>query len=577
MVKSDLILLHAPSVYDFRENIVMYGPISEHIPSTPIFEMYPIGFLSIVGHLRRNGYRVRIINLAAKMLIDPAFQPEELIKRLEPMAFGIDLHWLVHAHGSLEVARLVKRHHPDTPIILGGLSSTYYHREIANDFPEVDFILRGDSVEEPLLQLLRCIERGKPPENVPNLTWRDEDGRKHINQLTYVPETLDDFILNYRDIADLVIGHHDLKGNLPYRSWMDHPFTALLTCKGCLYDCINCGGSRSTFRNVYMRGKPAFKSPDRLVEEMKIIEEFIRAPVFLIGDLRQGGERYAREILNLIGEEGVDNPIIIELFTAAPKDYIKRVADSCSTFTLQISPESHDEEIRRLQGRPYTNNGLEKTIEHAVKFGCQRVDVFFMIGLPGQTYQSTMDTANYCRVLTQKYEKGGVVHPFIAPLAPFIDPGSPAFEKPAEYGYVRTLTTLAEHREALRKPLWKHFLNYQTRWMTRDEIVEASYDALYILNKVKRDYGLIDRVEAERMEGEISLARGLMSRIDEICASTTDLEEREQRLIRLREELDAINRPLPYLRDELIATCETKIKKSAVVKYLLRRAFRRSA
>ncbi len=46
MSQPDLILLHPPSIYDFRRKTMLYGPISDVIPSSPIFEMYPIGFTS---------------------------------------------------------------------------------------------------------------------------------------------------------------------------------------------------------------------------------------------------------------------------------------------------------------------------------------------------------------------------------------------------------------------------------------------------------------------------------------------------------------------------------------------------
>lgn len=149
MSSSHLVLLHAPSVYDFREKAILYGPISDLVPSSPVFEMYPIGFVTLAEYLARHGFRTRIVNLAVRMLRDPHFDAESAIRALTPLAFGIDLHWLPHAHGALEVARLVKKHHPRTPVILGGFSASYYHRELLAR-PEVDFVLRGDSTEEPL-------------------------------------------------------------------------------------------------------------------------------------------------------------------------------------------------------------------------------------------------------------------------------------------------------------------------------------------------------------------------------------------------------------------------------------------
>ena len=50
-MRTDLILLHAPSVYDFREKSILYGPMSDLVPSSPIFEMYPIGFLTMANYL----------------------------------------------------------------------------------------------------------------------------------------------------------------------------------------------------------------------------------------------------------------------------------------------------------------------------------------------------------------------------------------------------------------------------------------------------------------------------------------------------------------------------------------------
>ena len=181
MATTDLILLHAPSVYDFRKRPILFGPVSDVIPSTQIFEMYPIGFMTMLQHLQEHGYNVRIINIALLMLRSRRFDAEKLIQSLHPRAFGIDLHWLVHAQGSLELAALIKRHHPDTPVIFGGLSSSYYHEELI-EYPQVDYVIRGDSAEEPLRQLMASITNEQSPADVPNLTWQ-EDGETRSNPI----------------------------------------------------------------------------------------------------------------------------------------------------------------------------------------------------------------------------------------------------------------------------------------------------------------------------------------------------------------------------------------------------------
>ncbi|MFQ6079966.1 MAG: cobalamin-dependent protein, partial [Thermodesulfobacteriota bacterium] len=130
MAKTDLVLLHPPSLYDFRKVPVMYGPISDVVPSTPVFEMYPIGFASLSEYLERNGLRVRIINVALKMLKSKGFDVAKMLRRLRPIAFGLDLHWMAHVQGGLALAEEIKRIHPHVPVILGGLSASYYHEDL---------------------------------------------------------------------------------------------------------------------------------------------------------------------------------------------------------------------------------------------------------------------------------------------------------------------------------------------------------------------------------------------------------------------------------------------------------------
>ena len=249
----DLVLLHAPSVYDFRQKTILYGPVSDLIPHSPIFEMYPIGMASIAEYLERAGYQVRIVNLAVRMLSDNKFDAETMIKRLRSPVFGIDLHWMVHCHGAIEVARVVKRCHPEAKVVLGGFSASYYYKELFQ-YPEIDYVLRGDSTEEPFRQLMDCITNRKEPEAVPNLVWRDNQGKIQENPFSYVPADLDDVMVNhYGNVIRSVFRYRDLTSYTPFKGWLRYPITAVLTCRGCTENCVVCGGSAAASRRFYNR------------------------------------------------------------------------------------------------------------------------------------------------------------------------------------------------------------------------------------------------------------------------------------------------------------------------------------
>lgn len=545
MPRTDLLLLHAPSVYDFRKKSILYGPVSDLVPSTPVFEMYPIGLTTIAEYLERHGFRVRIINLALHMLQNPRFDVEKYVRRSNPRAFGIDLHWLPHAHGALEVARLVKTAHPHTPLMMGGLSATYFHRELIAR-PEVDYIVRGDSTEEPVLQLMCHICReGRdeaPPalEDIPNLTWKDAAGQIHINPLTYVPDNLDHLLLDYNYVVKAVVRYRDLVGFVPFQGWWRYPITAALTARGCRQDCRTCGGSATAFRHLCHRQRPAFRSPENLARDIRNIERFSKGPIFVLGDLRQPGPDYADRFLRAV--RGAKEQFIFEIFNPASRDFLQKIAQAVPRFTLEISPESHDEGVRAAFGRRYSNQALEDTIAYALEAGCQRCDIFFMVGLPGQTYQSVLDTVTYCDHLLARFNRDGDtrVIPFISPLAPFLDPGSAAFEEPEKHGYRLFYRTLEEHRQALVQPSWKYVLNYETQWMSRDEIVTSTYEAGLRFNRIKAKYGLITPPVAEATERRIRQAMRLSRQIDDIM-SITDGRRRSKLLTALKPQVDRAN------------------------------------
>ena len=521
---TDLILLHPPCVYDFRKNSIFFGPISDVIPSTPVFEMYPLGFVSISQYLNKHGYDVRIINVAYKMLSNPHYDPEKEIKNLKAKAFGIDLHWLPHAQGGLELAKIVKKYHPQTPVIFGGLSSSYFHEELIA-YPQVDFVIRGESAEVPLLRLLSTLQNkvenpakgGDGFSSVPNLTYK-EDGEMRINQLSYVPGDLNEFSIDYTHIIKSVIKHRDFSGYLPFSDWQNYPITAVFTCRGCTYNCKTCGGSKEAYLKFCYRRKPAYRDPELVASDINRICNYFKGPIFVIGDIFQPGDNYAQKFLNLLKKQKVDNHLILEFFEIPSRESLKRIASSIPHFNIQLSPESHDQKIRAFFGRPYDNQKMEEMIQTALEFGCQRLDLFFMIGLPHQNYQSVLDTVEYCDYLLEKFGKGKRLHPYIAPLVPFLDPGSCVFENPEEFGYKLLYRSLEEHRRALLYPSWKHMLNYETKWMKRDEIVQSTYQAALRLNEIKYKHRLTRFKKFKEIERGIKEAVRVIDKIDNMVS-----------------------------------------------------------
>ena len=508
----DLLLLHPPSVYDFREKSILYGPVSDMVPSSVVFEIYPIGFLTMAGYLERRGLRVRIVNLGLRMLSDPKFDVRAFLVGLRPAAIGIDLHWMPHCHGAIEVARLAKEVHPGVPVLFGGLSATYFHEELMQ-YPEVDFVLRGDSTEPPLHQLLLALRAGGSLEGIPNLTWRDGSVVR-ANPLSFVPPALDYVDVHPELLIEMAIRYRDLAGVLPFNGWLRNPTTMVLPLKGCAFECITCGSSATTCRHLTLRRKPVFRSPANLAANLAAISRFSRGPVVIPGDLLQGGRRYATRCIDEIAAAGVRNEICLEFFDVPPLEFLRHVDARLPNWSFELSPESHDPGVRHaMEGETgYENEAMEAMLREALRLRCHRIDVFFMIGLPGQTHASVMATVDYCESLFKWGDKR--LQCFISPMGPFLDPGSRIFEAPERFGYRKFAHTLEEHRRLLTQPSWEHILNYETEWMTRAQLVDATYDAAERLNQLKLRYGRITARQARRVANGIAEARRLRARVN---------------------------------------------------------------
>ncbi len=487
----DLILVHPPSVFDFRDRAQLRGPIADVIPSTDQFEMYPIGMTSIAAYLARNNYRVRIVNLGRRMVADPRFDAERHLGRLRSRVFGIDLHWLAHAQGALAVARLIRRLHPEALVLMGGLSASYYHEDLIRD-PSVDLVLRGDSTEEPCRQLLQALREGRPLDTVANLTHKRADGTIAVNALSYVPSDIDEFDLPaYEHILRTVFDLDRLADALPYHGWLARPLTVLLNSRGCTLECATCGGSWSAYRRICGRSRPAFRSPERMVADLRAIRSFSRAPVFVVHDPRIGGARRARRLFALLARERVPNELVFELFAPAGRGLFGAMAQSVDRWSLQLTIESQDERLRRINGKfACSNERIEETIDLAFEHGCRTVDVFYMVGVPGQTSESALGIADHAERLLQRYAPKWTLRPFVAPLAPFLDPGSRAFEDPS-LGYRKRLGSLAEHEDALLEADWTRTLSFETDAMTREQMVEATYAVTERMNDINLRFGLI--------------------------------------------------------------------------------------
>ncbi|MBX5465140.1 MAG: TIGR04190 family B12-binding domain/radical SAM domain protein [Clostridia bacterium] len=524
-MRADVVLLHPPAVFDFRERPRLWGPLADVVPSSSVFEMYPVGETSLLERLERAGYRVALVNVANRMLADEGYDVDAHLRRLQAPVFGIDLHWLPHAQGAIELARRVKEAHPASWVVLGGLTATWFHREILERYPWIDAVLRGDSTEEPMLRLVRALLEGRGAlAEVPNLSYRlARPARKpsagaeiRVNPLVHVPGSLDGLRLPaYDAVVRAALRQRSIADVEPYHGWRNYPTTMLLTLRGCTQSCILCGGSRQAYRRLCARTAPAFRSAEDLAADVASIARISRHPIFVVGDPRLGGRARWERLLALWRRLPPRNELVFELFGPADERFFAGLAEAVPRWSLELSIESQDPALRALNRKfACPDAAVEATVRAALAHGARKVDLFFMTGLAGQDRESALAIVPYARRLAEASGGDRRFEPFVAPLGPFLDPGSTVWTDPDRYGYRLFYRTLEEHRRALSQRTWRQLLGYETRWLSRAAIVDATYEVALGLNELKRAYGATSEEAAERVRRTAGRERLLLDRLE---------------------------------------------------------------
>jgi len=472
---NDLILIHAPTIYDFREREINYGPVSDLVPSTPVFEMYPIGFLSIMSNLCPDGYKIKIENIALEMLINKKMNVEKKLSSLESEIFGIDLHWLPHVHGAINIAKMLKKIRPDVPVILGGLSATYFHNEIMKELPFIDYVMLGDTTEPFFKDFIDAIEEKRDLSNVPNLVYR-ENGKIKINKVINPEKYIDKVKLNYKLLIKNCIKNLEIIPSIPYSTWMKSSTAMTFIQKGCHHNCVLCGGSKYAYKNFYYRNFVSYRPVKNVIEDIKSVEESLGIPIYVSGDIYQAGPKYREEFFKLIKENNIDSPMLFEIFNPTQEEFYKDMEKSTGMYAMEISPESSNEFVRAWCGRYYTNFALEKNMEYAKKHNAGKMDIFFSIGLTHQKKENVFEDVQFAKKYHDMYNDW--VHFFTSPISPFIDPGSLAFELNEKFGYRIFARTLMDHYNLLDKAKsWIDALNYETIWLSKNDIGNLSIEA----------------------------------------------------------------------------------------------------
>jgi len=362
---------------------------------------------------------------------------------------------------------------------------------------------------------------------IPGLVWKEKSGRVRQNELSadFASPNLN-VTEYYTSVAGQILRYRAFDSAALLKRWLHHPEISIFK--------TGCAASPLFVSQETSGELPAFRAPEDVYRDIAELCRFSPAPVSIKGDIRMPGENYGERLLSLLQHRPVANQLVLELGDAAPAFFIQEIARASPGFRLNIAPGSHDESVRKMLGHTYSNRDLESTIESALRAKVQSVEILFLIGLPGQTAESVIETTIYCEYLLRRFDGDRRLSLSIAPCS--LPCSSPLLESPESYGFKPRFRTFEQRLDALALPGWKDRLEYQTAEMSTEQIAAATYGSLIFLVRLKAKYGQLPYRKSEEIVANYARGIEMSYRLDEIIKNG-----RTDELASLKPEIDRIN------------------------------------
>ena len=352
----------------------------------------PLGLASLAAVLEKDGHQIEILDANALQLSE-----YDVVEKVD----GADIIGITAMtpiiNSAIQIAKGIKQNNQDSTIILGGPHATILPEDILNNVPEIDIIVRGEG-EETIVELCTALENNNSIENICGISYRNEGT---IENTPSRPQIMDLDSLPFLAYHLLPLGKYKL--HPPHGR--EYPFMAMLTSRGCPYNCIFC--SKSVFGSTY-RGQ----SPERIVDEIVYLKErFGIKEIAFYDDVLTLKQKRVMQLVKEFGERNLDIPWTCEARVNLVTEELLRAMKKAGCYMIAYGIESGNQMILNNLRKNITIEQIKSAIEATRKAGIQSVG-YFMLGSPGETPETIRQTIDFAKSLPLDFAQFAITIPF---------------------------------------------------------------------------------------------------------------------------------------------------------------------
>ncbi len=438
---------------------------------------YPIYLSYAVAVVEEAGFEVAFIDaIMDELSID------EFAQRVHEL--GADLLCMETSTPSigfdLETAAAVKRLSPQTFVALLGSHPTFFDRQMIDENPVVDAVVRGE-FEYTCADLAKALANGGDLSLVLGLTYRDEDGTAHRNPERPHFEPLDDMPFPAR---------HIVQGE-GYRAGIysgGYP-TAMVSSRGCPFHCTFCLWPEMLYGHKFRA-----RSAENVVAE---IEQAVRVyghdEIYFDDDTFSVDRQRVLDICRLIQEKGLHKEV--EWIAQCRVDTVAREvleamkAANCGYILFGV--ESGSPAMLKKMKKGITVDKVRQAFALTKSVGI-KTQAFFLFGMPGETQDTIRETIEFAKELSASSTQFAVAIPH---------PGTALYRECKENGWLTSEDWADYTSEASL---------IETPWLTAKE-VEAARVRAYREYYYRPRFILSEALKVRRVADIRRLARGANS------------------------------------------------------------------
>jgi anaerobic magnesium-protoporphyrin IX monomethyl ester cyclase len=361
-------------------------------PQNSKYPQPPLGLAGIAAVLERENYQVEVLDANALQLSDA-----EIVGEVgDSDVIGITA-MTPFINSAIKVIKEVKKEKPGATVIAGGAHVTVLPEETLRNVPEIDIIVRGEG-EQTAVELYDVLKSGGNLQGVRGIVYRDNG---MVKSTPMRPPIVDMDSLPF-------LAYHLLP--LPrYKPHPPHgrklPFMAMLTSRGCPYNCIFCS------KPIFGR-KLRSQSPQRTTSEIKYLEgKFKIKEIAFYDDIFTLDTKRTIKLAREFKKHNLNIPWTCETRVDLVTEEILKSMKEAGCYMIAYGIESGNQTVLDNLRKKITIEQVRRAVEMTHDIGIQSVG-YFMLGSPGETPATIRQTINFAKDLPLDFAQFSITVPF---------------------------------------------------------------------------------------------------------------------------------------------------------------------